>query len=179
MSFVPQLNVWRLKRSLFSGNTEALCEAVMCVSTRVTIALGQKNRDLSERRACGYNAQADKTQIPSAIGDLRGDCSQSWGCRGKNPDEIQIREGACSDFLNSPTKSAHLRPVGVGREVDRTDLRLVGIPERLLLEKFTHRQIGINALDRLGKNIRYGHYFYLVDMFFRRKFDSIQHYHLG
>ena len=84
------------------------------------------SRDLSERSACGYNAQADITQIPFAIGDLRGDCSQSWGCRGKTPDESQIREGACSDFLSSPTKSAHLRPVGVGFVVNRTDLRLVG-----------------------------------------------------
>ncbi len=93
---------------------------------RVTITFGRKNRDLSERRACGYNAQAGKTQIPSAIGDQSGDCSQSWGCRGKTPDEIQIRETTCSCFLSSPTKSAHLRPVGVGRIVNRTDLRLVG-----------------------------------------------------
>ncbi len=103
---------------------------------QVIFAFGQKNRDLSERRACGYNAQADKTQILSAIGDLRGDCSQSWGCWGKTPSKSINNEGACSDFLSSPTKSANLRPVGVGREVDRTDLRLVGKRKENLCTNF-------------------------------------------
>ncbi len=58
--------------------------------------------------------------------DMRRDCSPSWGCRGKTPDESQIRETTCSCFLSSPTKSAHVRPIGVGCVVNRTDLRLVG-----------------------------------------------------
>ena len=33
---------------------------------RVSNIISRKNRDLSERRACGHNAQADITQIPSA-----------------------------------------------------------------------------------------------------------------